>query len=260
MEPSDKGFYYYCEGRTLEDIAKATGSKIGTVKSWMTRHNWVDKKAACKDKDGNIDFDKVKGFMRGKGNMKPIISHGYSDVSQKDINTSLLNDTPENNEFKQYMREILTNSVRHYQMPMVTSDEETEVRIIDYFKGCIDQGLIPTIEGLWLCLGIQKSTFYDWVGGKRGTVRAELLKRARLCIQEVTTQMAIGGKMDKILYMFITKNHYDMHDTVEQTITHTDSMGPQDSKEAIEKRLASRLRETLDEPIIDVDVGDSKYV
>lgn len=257
MKEHFKGFYQYCKGYTLQQIADSQGVKINTVKSWMNRYNWAAKKEECRDANGEIDFLKVKGFTYGKGNLEPVKTSGHQFESQKTLNTRLQENTPVNNECKQYIREVLTHTTRYYTIARATTYEEMDIRIQEYFQVCINDGMIPTVEGLWLCLGMQKDTFLEIARGKMGNRSAELLKNARLCVQQCTTQLALGGKIDKILYIFLSKNHFDLHDKTEHEVSHIDHLGVQDSKEAIEQRLGSRLQETVEPSIIDVDCDDA---
>lgn len=233
MKDHEKGFYYYCQGEKIKDIAKRYGKSEETAKQWITRYHWVSKREECRRCDGSIDMEKVNSFVNGKGNLKPVVTKKASKINE------IVGKSPYPDEMKNYIKAILTNSVRYLTVSRVSSDYECNQRIIEYFGICADDGLIPTVEGLWLCLGVQKDTYYDWINGKLGTVRAETLKRARLAIHEFNTQLAITGKMPQILYIFISKNHQEMHDAVEQVIHHDDPMGDMESKDSIAKRLES---------------------
>lgn len=229
MEKSDKGFYDYCNGYTQKEIADRQGVSMGAVKSWITRYHWRSKKDECISEDGTIDDVKVRSFISGKGNLKPV-------TAQRSMQ-DLVEDSPYKDEFKAYIKSTLHNSLRYMTISTASTDYEVQQRIVGYFNTCQEEGIIPTVEGLWLSLGIQKDTYYSWINGKLGTVRSEFLKRARLCIHEFNTQMAITGKMPQILYMFISKNHQEMKDETEQVVTHNNPLGAQESKQDIQSRI-----------------------
>lgn len=253
MESYDKGFYMYCNGSTLQQIAdKHANGKITTVKTWMTRYHWKIKREECKDENGNIIDSKVRSFIRGKGNLQPVRTTTPTNTNTvQDIVNN--NPAPVRDDFKAYIKEVLTNSVRYFDIAPVSSDYECHDRIIEYFRACQDEGMIPTIQGLWSSLGICKDTYYSWLHGKMGTVRQDYLQRASNCIQEFNTQLAMVGKMPQILYMFISKNFYGMRDQVDTVITHNDPLG--------ERRDTSKLLECIDsfpdaEDVIDVDFDE----
>lgn len=241
MEKHYKGFYQYCKGRALKDIAKDLNTTEGTVKSWMTRYNWVDKRNCCRAEDGSVDLEKARGFLKGKGNVEPV--HRWEaveeDQGKKNLN-DMLAESPHDDDFKLFVQQTLTNSVRSLGVSKATTDYECQLRIVEYFKTCIHDGYIPTMEGLWLCLGIGQTCFYDWCNGKSGTVRAELLQNAKLCIHEFNTQLAIAGRMDKVLYMFISKNRQDMKDQVDTVVTHNNVLGSTADKNEIASRIAEQ--------------------
>ena len=241
MKSHCKGFYKYCKGEKLKDIAKDLNVTEAAVKNWMTRYNWVNKRNSCRNDDGSVNLEKARGFLKGKGNVEPVPKWEVTeDQGAKNINTALLNESPHDEDFKLFVQQTLTNSVRNLGVSRVASDYECKVRIVEYFKDCIDLGYIPTIEGLWLCLGIGRTCFYDWCNGKQGTVRAEILQNAKLCIHEFNTQLAIAGRMDKILYMFISKNWYGMKDQ-NDTVVHHDNTNALQSKDEIQQRIMQGL-------------------
>lgn len=242
MRPMDKGFYMYLNGSTLSDIAKSQGVTLSAVKAWMTRNDWVNRKKECIDDNGEIDKEVVRMYIKGKGNLNPV-------GSSKPIQNIVANP---NDDLKAFVSETLKNSLRYFGNKRATTDFECETRIIEYFTACQDGCIIPTVEGLQLCLGIHKDTYYKWLHGNQGTVRADLLKTARLCIQEFDTQLAIVGKMPQILYIFISKNHYEMSDQTEQVITVANPFGDGVDKEDIRNRLLS----TPQDDYIELDDDD----
>lgn len=217
MEMKDKAFADYCNGYELEEISKRRKTPIGTIKCWMYRYHWKDRKQGLFSSDGKIDRELLSQYMSGKGNLAPAISNSDPD--------EYMLSNPRDREKAMRLKNALMASIEYLTNTAVASTEEAEQRIISYFEMCIEFTLHPSFEGLCGCLGISKTTYYDWMTGKSrgklGTVSPDLLKKAKLCLAEAEGQSARNGDIPYVLYMFIAKNHYDMKDQVDTVVTHT---------------------------------------
>ena len=239
MKDSEKAFIDYCKGYKYREIAEKRGVELGTVKSWSQRGiagvKWVDLKAKCTDEDtGEIDMEKAKSFVSGKGNLSPTNAGSNTFPSVYSI--------PNTEENRAFISNTVKNSVRYFNIGIPKSDFEVQVRIEGYFNTCISEGIIPTVEGLSNCLGISTSTLWDWETNKRnsGTVRSDLIKNAKACIQEFDAQMAISGKMRDVTYIFRAKNYYGMKDQVDTVVTHNNVLGSTADKNEIANRIAEQ--------------------
>lgn len=252
MKDSDRGFGLYLRGNSYDDIANKLGVSLATVKSWVTRYDWVKRRKGCIKPDGSIDKAVLAEYAEGKGYMNVVTNNLPTQTKIES-----LFDNPKDRDTALFIHRTLHHALSLYCNSQPTSDEEVNQRIISYFQTCQDEIMPPTMEGLWLCLGIRKTVFYEWRAGKRGTVRAEMLKRAQLAIAECDTQMAIAGKMPQILYIYRTKNHYHwLKDQVENVITH--NVVETASVEDIAQRLADQLPvEEAEYSEIDINLEDS---
>lgn len=95
------------------------------------------------------------------------------------------------------------------------SVEELQDRFTSYFEQCIDKGMPPTIEGLALCSGWCRSTFYDIGEGKQSPQFADTIKKAKDYVCNYDASMASIGKVNAPIYIFRAKNFYDMKDVQE---------------------------------------------
>lgn len=246
MKDSEKAFIDYCKGYKYREIANKRGVELGTVKSWSQRGingiKWVDLRAQCTNEEtGEIDLEKARSFVSGKGNLSPSCAGSNSFPSVYKI--------PNTEENRAFISNTLKNSVRYFNVGIPKSDYEVQVRIESYFNTCISEGIIPTVEGLANCLGIAISTLWDWETNRRNlsAVRAELIKNAKMCIQEFDAQMAISGKMRDVTYIFRAKNYYGMRDQVDTVITHTNALGNTANKDEIANRIMEQASNLPDD-------------
>ena len=122
------------------------------------------------------------------------------------------------NDVKTALREVL----QAYNMPRVTSDEEMLDRIADYFEKCADRGSHPVIEEMALYCGYTLQGIWDIERGNRKGftgATADIVKKAKFCIQTLDAKMVQAGKLNFLAYCFRAKNYYGMQDKVEHVIT-----------------------------------------
>lgn len=234
---SNNAFYDYCKGKSYKFIQHKYDVSMGTVKAWSQRgpngKKWTELKEECIDVETRkVDLDRVKLLIENSTKVTANQLQEYYNNISNEVNEDdkIINNTVEN---------ILKNTLKYYSNTVPTTDIETDKRIECYFKNCIDDKLIPTIEGLSNCLGITYDILNSWRGGRLGTDRAEIIARAIAHIQEFDTQMAIAGKIPQSLYTFRSKNFYGLKDQVDQTITVKNALGDKKSKKEILSRLDS---------------------
>lgn len=113
------------------------------------------------------------------------------------------------------LAKIISNNVKYFTYKPVQSDEETAQRIAEMFEDCRDTNSLPTVEKLWLCLGITKQRLWEWEKlGSKGSRRSDLIKKAKEIIQGIDAEAVSSGLLDKIAYIFRAKNYYGMTDQV----------------------------------------------
>ena len=95
------------------------------------------------------------------------------------------------------------------------SPEELADRFDDYLMRCADEGMPPTIEGLALCSGWCRSTFYDISVGKVNVEFTDIVQKAKDYVCNYDASMATLNKVNAPIYIFRAKNFYDMKDVQE---------------------------------------------
>lgn len=95
------------------------------------------------------------------------------------------------------------------------SVQELQDRFTTYFQKCVDEGMPPTVEGLALVSGWCRSTFYDIAEGKVNVQFSDTIKKAKDYVCNYDAAMATLGKVNAPIYIFRSKNFYDMKDVQE---------------------------------------------
>lgn len=244
-EVYDKAFQDYLRGFSLEEIQQRRGVAEGTLKSWMYRDKWKDRKEGLFDKEGNIIPELLSKCT--DGNVIP--------VYDKNNPEEYAYGTPHDLKLAKSVRNSLHHALGYFTNSPPATDDETQRRLQSYLEVCLSNEIIPTVEGLWLCLGISRMTFEGWRGGKLGTVRAALIEKSLLCVQYVMTQVALSGNIPTSLYTLIGKNFFDLKDKTETEITHHKDNGDTATPEEIAERLNNVPQEDS-KPIIDVDFDE----
>ena len=93
--------------------------------------------------------------------------------------------------------------------------EELQDRFTEYFEKCVDEGMPPTVEGLALVSGWCRSAFYDIGEGKVNVQFSDTVKKAKDYVCNYDALMATLGKVNAPVYIFRSKNFYDMKDVQE---------------------------------------------
>lgn len=130
--------------------------------------------------------------------------------------------------------------------------EELQDRFVDYFTLCSNNGMPPTVEGLALCSGWCRSTFYDIGEGKVNTQFSDIIKKAKDYVCNYDAAMASIGKVNAPVYIFRAKNFYNMKDVQEiQAVPVQDATKPQNENE-----ILNALPEAPEKSSTTLDIGD----
>ncbi len=159
-----------------------------------------------------------------------------------DRNGQLLKRTPDQEERQDLITSIMRPTLEIYKQKPCANDKEVVERIDTYFEDCCKVGVLPTVEGLSLVLGVSKCTVRDWEQGRYNAQRGPIIARAKEVIAEVDAQLTLQGKMPPIPYIFRAKNFYGMQDKTEVAV----------SVSAIDQFNEEELKRSIDNTIIDV--------
>lgn len=140
--------------------------------------------------------------------------------------------TPETDEDRALVKQLLTEVHAAYKQPRVRSDEELADRLDQYFKYCGETGIIPTVEEMALYTGYTSSTLWDWESGKNhgfSDFTSGIIKKAKEFLKSFDAKLVIAGKMNFLAYCFRAKNYYGMSDKQEVVLAPAHPYGEQKS-------------------------------
>ena len=110
-------------------------------------------------------------------------------------------------------------------------------RIDYYFDQCMREQIRPTIENMSLALGYSRMSVWQWKNGiKCDDERHQIIQAAYDTIAAFDADMAINGAMNPIIYIFRSKNFYDMQDRTEVIVGQSNPLGDVVSVEEIEEK------------------------
>ncbi len=166
--------------------------------------------------------------------------------------------TPETDEDRALVSQLLTEALTEYRQPRVKSDEELAKRIDGYFCRCAQHGQVPTVEEMSLSTGYSISTVMDWeIGRNKGfsPQTSMIIKKAKGYLQTFDAKLVIAGKMNFLAYCFRAKNYYGMKDQQEVMLTPNNPLGETTSPEELRRKYLEDVRGS-GATIIDAENGD----
>lgn len=145
----------------------------------------------------------------------------------------------ETDDDKALVSKLLNEVLIEYNQPRVTSDEELQQRLNDYFMRCAQTGQIPTVEEMCMSTGYSYSTCYDWEVGRNHGFSPEtskIIKKAKEFLKTFDAKLVISGKLNFLAYCFRAKNYYGMVDKQEYVVTPNVQQEADFNEEDIRKR------------------------
>ena len=130
-----------------------------------------------------------------------------------------------------------------YDMPKINldSDEEVEQRINEYFEYCIEAQLRPTVEGLGLAIGVNRSTLYNWEVKKTraglNDFRYNIIKKAKDYIAFLMSDLVMENKINPVTCIFYAKNYFQICDRQVVVLTPNNPLGENANQDEIQQRL-----------------------
>ena len=166
--------------------------------------------------------------------------------------------TPETDEDRALVSQLLSEALTEYRQPRVKSDDELAQRIDNYFLRCAEHGQVPTVEEMSLSTGYSISTVMDWeIGRNKGfsPQTSMIIKKAKGYLQTFDAKLVIAGKMNFLAYCFRAKNYYGMKDQQEVMLTPNNPLGETTSPEELRRKYLEDVRGS-GATIIDAESGD----
>ena len=156
-------------------------------------------------------------------------------------NTKEYMSNPNVKEFNRVLRKKVFNSSGVGRPYAFQSRELLEEQITEFFELCDRTNTIPTIVNLSVWLGCNRDTIYAHANDSNSPF-SDIFKNVINFFHGTIESSAIGGGVNPVLYMFLSKNYFGMKDDKSINISATNSQGSPNSEET-----ASALRKQLEE-------------
>ena len=156
--------------------------------------------------------------------------------------------TPENDEERAFVSQILRELLTEFRKPTVKDDDEMAERISDYYDRCANEGRTPVWEEVCLSLGYGLQRVNAIIHGtERGftEITPEILKKAKDFQQSFDAKLVVAGKMNFLAYCFRAKCYYGMRDNAELPETTRNPMGEANlTPKQLRERYLQGMRES----------------
>ena len=130
----------------------------------------------------------------------------------------------QDDEKRAFMAKCIENNLAFFNVGLnpVKSDEELCERLNFFFSECARTQQLPTVEKMANCIGYHHSTLWDWQTGRNkgfSPHTSEIIKKAKQILASMDAELAAEGKIQPVVYMFRSKNFYEMRDSQELVLT-----------------------------------------
>lgn len=158
---------------------------------------------------------------------------------------------------RDFLSEIISAGRRAFKQKTVRSNEELIRRIDEYFAVVQGRRVPPTVEEFCLYLGMNTATVYDIMRGSQQGFpdyvangdTGSILKKAMNVLHVADAVQAMKKMTDNTVYIFRSKNYYDMQDKTEQPIRITfetpEALPPEQIAKMIPDMTADRSMEDV---------------
>jgi len=135
---------------------------------------------------------------------------------------------------------FLRNALAIYNLPIIDISDANQVseRIQWYFVKCTTEDLKPSVNGLSLALGVDRTRLIKWATGfdRKGSKHQEVAKRALQVMESLWEDYMQNGKINPVSGIFLGKNHFAYRDQSEVVLTPNNPLGDTGDPEAIRRR------------------------
>ena len=143
---------------------------------------------------------------------------------------------------REEISQIIHESYRFFNLPIVKSDEECAERLYWYFTLCNEEGQLPTVEDMCLALGTTRTTVWRWENGEQcSPTRSNMIKKAKEILAGIDAKLVSQGKIPQITYIFRAKNFFGLSDKQEIVVTPNQPLGSDSDPNELAKRIENSI-------------------
>ena len=112
---------------------------------------------------------------------------------------------------------IVTHNMKIAQLPKIDTNnaEAVQKRVWEYFNLCSESDMRPTVPGLALSLGIDRTNLWRWANGmvkSKPPEVVEILKQAYAFLNAFLEDAGMSGNVNPAAFIFAAKNHFGYKD------------------------------------------------
>lgn len=142
------------------------------------------------------------------------------------------------------MQQAMT--ISHWPSIDTNNAEQVKERIDQYHMFCIEQDMKPSVVGMAMALGVDRTTLWKWENGvesnKPAAVR-NIIKKGREINELMLVQMMQNNQINTVAAIFLLKNSHEYKDQQDVVITPNTPAEGRDPEE-----IRRQYRESLPEP------------
>lgn len=134
----------------------------------------------------------------------------------------------------------LTHSLKEFAfLPSTKDPVEVQYRMKMYFDYLEHTGSFPLFEEVCYTIGYSTKTVNNWLMGRShpsdlSNEVVDFLGNMKRFCQAMISRKAVEGEVNNAIYIFMSKNWYEMKDQTETVVQHTDSRTKRTNEEIIE--------------------------
>ena len=132
---------------------------------------------------------------------------------------------------------VLQNALECMELPPIDIDNKRQVaeRIDWYFNRCCADEIKPTVTGVCLALGIDRTTFYQRSYSNNNPEK-NIFAKVRLTLENLWESFMMDGKINPVVGIFLGKNHFGYADKQDIIVTPNNPLGDARDPEEVRQR------------------------
>lgn len=153
-----------------------------------------------------------------------------------------------------------TMIISHWPEINTNDPHQVSERIDQYHMFCLESDMKPSVVGMAMALGVDRTTLWKWENGvesnKPQAVR-NLIKKGREVNEMIMVQMMQNGKLNPVTGIFLLKNNHGYKDQQEVVVSPQTPVTNVDPEQA-RKRIMDAI--PLDTPEGTIPAGETSTV
>lgn len=134
----------------------------------------------------------------------------------------------------------LKNALTFFNLPPIDTKDpkQVEERVNFYFTKCIQDDIKPTVNGMALSLGVDRTTLHNWNNNRVGQrdEQCKIIQNAYRVLEMLWEDYMQNGKINPVSGIFLGKNHFGYKDQQEIVVEPKNPLGNLDNPEDVQRK------------------------